>query len=609
MPKNSITIASNSDIHAAVAALRKKETLLLSPGVYRLDKCLVVDKDVVIKSATGNPKDVTLVRAGSTALLVRKGAPTFENLTFVSTSAPSDSPADAQDQIPYESCVAVRGGSPTFIGCRATSADQSGFSVRGRRVSASLQRCDVRNTRHGGIFFDEHATGLIDGCLFVDNGLGCVDVEMTPKKEWVEIRNSRLIRSEHSNVSLHNGGRARVVNCNVVAYNAHIANIRDNSVFEAISTKFRGQRPFNPQDADADFFKLDYPFGVVAENSQINIVDSSFGNFLAAVLLFDKATLRMERCAISAGNKSVLLAQGAAPPELIDCKLFKEPEEFTPPTAEDEDDEFDSIFNDDEDGDDNADDAADVSDDKFTDEEWNKASDFKAQKIEELLGPSAPIVYHAIIPYEIGGQLDGYFYPNSRYGGTFLASQELVDPDFNEPNNATFQSFELAFATRQSLPNRVLEQDDSVAPNPEDDPLDEKIMRGISIMTFIGRYIGSLAGETKINRYETLEFPADFGEEAVAGSCFIFDAIGKPYTPPQITLKTALDYFERDFRTPPEKKKTDLTKDGALGLMLIIEITREEMYHAMEHGGAELIQRLKDARAWPFSDLDRAPVV
>ena len=90
----------------------------------------------------------------------------------------------------------------------------------------------------------------------------------------------------------------------------------------------------------------------------------------------------------------------AWPPELIDCKLFKA-EEFTPPTAEDEDDEFDSIFNDDEDGDDNADDAAGASDTSSPTK--NKQSvRFQSSEDRGAARPSAPVVY-AIIPMKSAG--------------------------------------------------------------------------------------------------------------------------------------------------------------------------------------------------------------
>ena len=609
--KKTKTIDAKSDVHGAVGSLLPGETLLLSPGVYYLDKHLVVDKDVVIKSATGNPKDVTLVRPGSTTLLVPEGAPTFENLTFISMSGQGVSAADARDDVAYQSCVAVRGGAPTFVGCRATSADQSGFSARGRGVSAKLLRCEIRHTHDRGIFFDEYAVGLIEGCLFVDAGRGCVDVKMTPEEEWVEIRGSRLIRSAYANLSLRGGGRVRIVKSNVVSYNTVAAIVRD-SVFEARSTKFRGQRPFDPRDADAKLSSLGYPAGVLAVNSRVKLVDSSFGNFLVGAHALDRSSsLTLERCVIKNGNKSILFEPGGTPPVLVDCKLFKEPERFIKPKAAEQmnADEFaneldlsEQILGENYD---------DEDDDEFTPEEWDEAMELKRQKIEKILGPAAPFVYQAAPSYHEGGEFDGYLYPNSPYGGTFVVTQELVKPDFNGPSNSSFHAFELAVATRQTIPDGFLERAaETSSLSPEADKLHQTIMRAISIASFVGYYVDS--GHT-IERYDTLDFPEDFFVPEIAGTCFIFDAIGTTYASSQITLKTALEYFERDFRIPPEEKdkefERDPGEDGAFGLMLIIEITREEMDQAMTERGFNLIPRLKEAKIWPFSDLDRPPII
>jgi hypothetical protein len=44
-------------------------------------------------------------------------------------------------------------------------------------------------------------------------------------------------------------------------------------------------------------------------------------------------------------------------------------------------------------------------------------------------------------------------------------------------------------------------------------------------------------------------------------------------------------------------------------LMLCMEVFRSEMEHAMKHGSVSVIPRLKAAGHYPYSDLDRDPVV
>ena len=67
----------------------------------------------------------------------------------------------------------------------------------------------------------------------------------------------------------------------------------------------------------------------------------------------------------------------------------------------------------------------------------------------------------------------------------------------------------------------------------------------------------------------------------MGGKCLIFDA----YTSPG-----------------------DAGPDG-LGLLLVMEIFRSEMEYAMQNGGSALLTLLKDHGHYPYSDLNRSPVV
>jgi Suppressor of fused protein (SUFU) len=44
------------------------------------------------------------------------------------------------------------------------------------------------------------------------------------------------------------------------------------------------------------------------------------------------------------------------------------------------------------------------------------------------------------------------------------------------------------------------------------------------------------------------------------------------------------------------------------GLLLMIEIHREELDFARKYNSRELLKRLKEAGHYPYSDLDRKPV-
>jgi hypothetical protein len=66
--------------------------------------------------------------------------------------------------------------------------------------------------------------------------------------------------------------------------------------------------------------------------------------------------------------------------------------------------------------------------------------------------------------------------------------------------------------------------------------------------------------------------------ETVGGKCLIFDAYG-------------LDGEHKDF-----------------GLLVVIEVHRSEMEYAREYGGKKLLDKLKIAGYYPYSDLERPAV-
>ncbi|MBR5243002.1 MAG: hypothetical protein IKW13_02090, partial [Thermoguttaceae bacterium] len=86
----------------------------------------------------------------------------------------------------------------------------------------------------------------------------------------------------------------------------------------------------------------------------------------------------------------------------------------------------------------------------FTDAERERGGQYVERLLEEILGPSEPLVLHSIVPFCIGGALDLYYYAQSRFGGTFFASQELTAPEFL-PSNQSFDALELAIATRLTV--------------------------------------------------------------------------------------------------------------------------------------------------------------
>ncbi len=199
---------------------------------------------------------------------------------------------------------------------------------------------------------------------------------------------------------------------------------------------------------------------------------------------------------------------------------------------------------------------------KDTEELAEQWYDEKSRLMEEILGREHDMVQHAIIPYEIGGALDLYYYPND-IPGVGIASKELSTLPKKGSTNKVFKVYELVMFTRLPLDMEAGEDTDF-----------GKMHANInSVLNVIAPY----SANARLNPRETCEFPEDM--EKVGGKCFIFDGY-----------------------------KSDGTK-AAFGMLAVIEVFRTEMDYARENGSEQLIQKLKDAGHYPYSDLDREPVV
>lgn len=197
-------------------------------------------------------------------------------------------------------------------------------------------------------------------------------------------------------------------------------------------------------------------------------------------------------------------------------------------------------------------------------EEWYAR---KSAIMEEMLGKEHDMVMHAIIPYALGGGLDLYYYPND-IPGTAIATKELSDHPGEGSSNSVFECYELVMFTK--LPLKL------------DDALNEEKAFGKmhSVMNSILNGVAPYSAQATLNPNETCEFPPDMPK--IGGRCLIFD--GYPSYP--------------DEEEPAE-----------FGLLAVIEVFRSEMEFAREAGGAMLIERLKANGHYPYSDLDREPVV
>jgi len=206
----------------------------------------------------------------------------------------------------------------------------------------------------------------------------------------------------------------------------------------------------------------------------------------------------------------------------------------------------------------------------FTAEEYERYNELKEHGLESVLGPMHNVVGHALIPFAVGGFVDMYYFCNALEGTAFV-TMELIEPDGTGPVANSLGTYELIAATRKKY---------SITPagDHKGNHTDfEKIGNDVcGFLTCIGHY----SRETKIEPGETCELPEKDGEITY----LLFDEYATNEKPFKIG-------------------------DRRHGLLLCIQIFKSECDFARQNGGAALIAKLKEKGVYPYSDMDRKPVV
>ncbi|WP_282080163.1 suppressor of fused domain protein [Aquimarina algiphila] len=203
---------------------------------------------------------------------------------------------------------------------------------------------------------------------------------------------------------------------------------------------------------------------------------------------------------------------------------------------------------------------------EFTEKEHEKDYELKSKGLEEVLGKMHNLVGHAIIPFSIGGAVDMYYFPN-HIKGTGFATMELLNPDGNGPLKNRLGTYELVSFTKY-----VYNTNDEVQT-----PFNLIERKACGFLTSIGMY----SSQAVLNPKETIEIPNGENEE---NTCLVFDL------------------YE------PDGKKLKIG-DREHHLLLCLQIFRSEMDFARQNGSDELFKLLKEKGHYPYSDLDRDPVV
>ncbi|QDV74986.1 suppressor of fused domain protein [Botrimarina mediterranea] len=191
----------------------------------------------------------------------------------------------------------------------------------------------------------------------------------------------------------------------------------------------------------------------------------------------------------------------------------------------------------------------------------------KSELMASVLGKPEDWVMHAIIPYDVGGRLDQYFY-RSFQTGTAMATKELsLLPDQGSSNDR-LTTYEMVGFMRPPFTGEDAGNLETTS---------GRIYRRLDIfMNALARY----SEQATLNPYETSAVPK-VDESESDYPLVIFD----------------------------EFAKFDLGDNQTFGLLAVIEIFPSEFEYKQENGGDALIDLLKQEGVYPFTDPNRSPVV
>lgn len=199
----------------------------------------------------------------------------------------------------------------------------------------------------------------------------------------------------------------------------------------------------------------------------------------------------------------------------------------------------------------------------YSEEELDQDYDLKVKGLEAMLGKMHDLVGHAVIPYDVGGTVDMYYFPN-HIPGTGFATMELLQPDGTGPLKNRFGTFELIAFTRLAYDSG------------NDTPFNRIEREICHIFTTVARF----SQEAVLKPGDTCEVPNGDDE---SNTCLVFDL------------------YEPD-------KKHFTIGNRRHHLLLCIQIFKSEMEYARKNGSDVLFKMLKAAGHYPYSDIDRESV-
>ena len=181
-------------------------------------------------------------------------------------------------------------------------------------------------------------------------------------------------------------------------------------------------------------------------------------------------------------------------------------------------------------------------------DDWQKTWDARLAALSNFFGPPGDRVYHATVPFQLGGQADVVVFPTYR-GGIAYVTADLSGEDTGQiPGD--FASYELMICTRAEE------------------------SKAADIISRLARY----TCDAELHAGETMDIGEFFGDRSIRAFLFCH--------PEDLPVQ-----FELNQRS--------------CGVLLCVGITKDELNFKMKKGSDALLAILKEKQVFPFTAPDR----
>jgi hypothetical protein len=185
------------------------------------------------------------------------------------------------------------------------------------------------------------------------------------------------------------------------------------------------------------------------------------------------------------------------------------------------------------------------------DGEWKKVWDARVAGLVPILGVPTDKVFHAVIPFQLGGSADVLMFPDFVSGATYVTAEMTGEDVGQRPNS--LGNYELMICVQQDL------------------------QKAADLISKLARY----TCDAKLEAGQTMDLGTFFGDSSIRALLF----------------------------THPREQKAQFNVLGKnCGLLLCVGITSDELAFARSHGTDKLLSLLEKHGVFPYTTPNRASV-